>query len=139
MITVAHHCDVSYTLYTGRLTEAKKSMQFVTPNIPESELQAIREVALKAAESQRNTTLTDDWNRMTSPTVYPGTVYSLLFQSFNHYSLYRYLCYIFSFGSWRWFSIIPANYWSTKCFVLCRFDIHGYWTGYDCFNWCFGV
>lgn len=59
-------------------------MQFVTPNIPESELQAIREVALKAAESQRNTTLTDDWNRMTSPTVYPGTVYSLLFQSFNH-------------------------------------------------------
>ena len=35
----------------GRINEARQSLKFVTPNLPESELDAIRDVATKASET----------------------------------------------------------------------------------------
>jgi sugar porter (SP) family MFS transporter len=59
----------------GRINEARRSLKFVTPNIPESEIQAIKEAADKAAESMNdNTTLMGDFRRLTGPTIFPALV-----------------------------------------------------------------
>lgn len=45
------------------------------PNLPESEVEAIRDLANKAAESQsENATLAGDWRRLTGPTILPALV-----------------------------------------------------------------
>ena len=58
----------------GRYNEAKMSMRFVTPNLPEEAFEAVKEAAEKAALSTSKTSLTDDYRRLTSPTVFPAMV-----------------------------------------------------------------
>jgi MFS family permease len=58
----------------GRLTEARQSLRFVTPNILESDMEVIREVAAKASVSQAEASWNHDYERMTSPTVFPALV-----------------------------------------------------------------
>ena len=59
----------------GRINEARRSLKFVTPNIPESEIQIIKETAEKAAESMNdNTSLMGDFRRLTGPTIFPALV-----------------------------------------------------------------
>jgi sugar porter (SP) family MFS transporter len=56
----------------GRVEEAKHSLKFVTPEPPPSEIAAIEEVAQKASAYNQNTTLSEDWTMLSSPTVYPA-------------------------------------------------------------------
>lgn len=56
----------------GRLDEARTALQFVTPQVPEADLQSIREVADKAALSQQSSA--SDWSRLTAPGVWPALV-----------------------------------------------------------------
>ena len=58
----------------GRMSEARQSLQFVTPNLPESEIEAVREAAEKAADATSKTSFADDYRRLTSPTVFPALV-----------------------------------------------------------------
>jgi MFS family permease len=58
----------------GRINEARQSLKFVTPNLPESEVDSIREVAEKASESQMETSWEADYQRLTSPTVLPAMI-----------------------------------------------------------------
>ena len=58
----------------GRMREARQSLQFVTPNLPESEIEAIREAAEKAANATNKASFVDDYRRLTSPTVFPAMV-----------------------------------------------------------------
>ena len=58
----------------GRLEEARMSLKFVTPNLPESEMDAVRDAAEKGRESSHKATLKDDYARLTSPTVFPALV-----------------------------------------------------------------
>lgn len=80
-IAVVMMCGMAYLPYSarwlalkGRINEARHSLKFVIPNLPESEVDAIREVAQKAAESQSNTSWTADWNRLSAPSVMPALV-----------------------------------------------------------------
>lgn len=56
----------------GRNAEARAALQFVTPDVSEADLQAITEVADKAAMQQ--STQSSDWKRLTAPTVWPALV-----------------------------------------------------------------
>lgn len=58
----------------GRMNEARQSLKFVTPNLPESEFEAVREAAEKAALSSDKVSFADDYRRLTSPTVFPALV-----------------------------------------------------------------
>ena len=58
----------------GRIDEARQSLKFVTPNLPESELEAVKEAADKAIAATGKISLTDDYRRLTSPTVFPALV-----------------------------------------------------------------
>jgi sugar porter (SP) family MFS transporter len=59
----------------GRVLEARESLRFVLPNLPESEAEAMQEVANKAAEAQeQNKSMAGDWKRLTSPTILPAMV-----------------------------------------------------------------
>jgi MFS family permease len=57
----------------GRIQEARQSLQFVTPDLPESELDAIKEAAEKASEAT-GSSFVNDYRRLTSPTVFPALV-----------------------------------------------------------------
>ena len=46
----------------------------MTPNLPESELDAIRDVADKAAENTAESSFADDYRRLTAPSVWPALV-----------------------------------------------------------------
>ena len=58
----------------GRMHEARQSLQFVTPNLSESEIEAVREAAEKAANATNKVSFADDFRRLTSPTVFPAMV-----------------------------------------------------------------
>eukprot|EP01034_Spumella_vulgaris_P028505 gene28505-35371_t len=59
----------------GRINEAKASLRFVTPDLPESEIDAIRELALKSSGfSQQESSLANDWARLTSGSIFPALV-----------------------------------------------------------------
>lgn len=58
----------------GRVNEARMSLKFVTPNLPESELEAVRDAADKARLTSHKTSFSDDYSRLTSPTVFPALV-----------------------------------------------------------------
>ena len=58
----------------GRLTEARMSMKFVTANLSESEFEAVKEAAEKAALSASQDSFSDDYHRLTSPSVFPALV-----------------------------------------------------------------
>ena len=58
----------------GRMSEAKSSLQFVNPDLSEGEIEAIREVAEKAANETNKTSFADDYRRLTSPTIFPAMV-----------------------------------------------------------------
>jgi MFS family permease len=56
----------------GRVSEARDSLRFVTPDISETELQAVQEVADKASLTQASGST--DWKRLTAPSVWPALV-----------------------------------------------------------------
>ena len=58
----------------GRYNEARMSMKFVTPHLPEEAFEAVKEAAEKASLSTINSSITDDYRRLTSPTVFPAMV-----------------------------------------------------------------
>lgn len=58
----------------GRFNEARLSLKFVTPDLPESEVEAIRDVAEKAAASVSKHSFSDDYRRLTSAAVFPALV-----------------------------------------------------------------
>ena len=53
-----------------------QALKFVTPNVPEAELDAIRDVAAKASETSvaGADSLADDYHRLMAPAVYPALV-----------------------------------------------------------------
>lgn len=56
----------------GRIEEAIVSLKFVSPDLPQSEVTAIEEMAEKASTYQQNSTLAQDYAMLGSPTVYPA-------------------------------------------------------------------
>lgn len=60
----------------GRINEARQSLKFVTPNLPEAELDAIRDVADKASQAAATTidSFHYDYKRLTAPAVYPALI-----------------------------------------------------------------
>eukprot|EP01035_Chromulina_nebulosa_P017396 gene17396-22945_t len=60
----------------GRINEATLSLKFVTPNISESEIEDIKEIADKAIENQRNILYQSqsDWTKLTAPAIFPALV-----------------------------------------------------------------
>jgi len=54
----------------------RQALKFVTPNVPEAELDAIRDVAAKATETSAAgaDSLADDYRRLTAPAVFPALV-----------------------------------------------------------------
>ena len=78
-VSICMFCGMYYLPYSarwlalkGRVDEARTALQFVTPNVPEADLQAIREVADKAAISQLSQA--SDWSRLSAPSVWPALV-----------------------------------------------------------------
>ena len=58
----------------GRLEEAKLSMKFVTPNLPEEAYEAVRIASEKVSLSNSDSSIANDYRRLTSPTVFPAMV-----------------------------------------------------------------
>ena len=56
----------------GRVEEAKASLRFVSPDLPKSEVDALEEMAEKAAGYEQNSSLAQDYAMLSSPTVYPA-------------------------------------------------------------------
>eukprot|EP01032_Pedospumella_encystans_P021244 gene21244-24108_t len=56
----------------GRVEEAKESLRFVSPDLPQSEVDSLEEMAEKASMYQQNSTLAQDYAMLSSPTVYPA-------------------------------------------------------------------
>lgn len=80
-MAIVMFCGMVYLPYSarwlalkGRINEARQSLKWVTPNFPEHEVEAIRESAEKAAESQSNTDWSADYYRLTAPSVLPALV-----------------------------------------------------------------
>lgn len=80
-VAIAMFFGMSYLPYSarwlalkGRISEARQSLQFVTPTISEQDMDAIRDAGDKAAESQRESSTKGDWSRLTGPTVLPALV-----------------------------------------------------------------
>ena len=80
-ISIAMFMGMTYLPYSarwlalrGRVNEARQSLKFVTPNVSEFELDAIRDVAAKAADSTADNSIMDDYRRLTAPQIYPALV-----------------------------------------------------------------
>jgi MFS family permease len=58
----------------GRFSEARMSLKFVNPKLSESEFEAVKEAAEKAALANEKTSFADDYRRLTSPTVLPAMI-----------------------------------------------------------------
>lgn len=58
----------------GRTNEAKNALMFVTPELPASEVDAIRELALRTSTYSTQTSLWDDYRMLSAPSVYPALV-----------------------------------------------------------------
>lgn len=58
----------------GRINEARNSLAFVSPNPSEGEVETLREIVARAAESEVSTSLRDDWNKFNSPTILPAMI-----------------------------------------------------------------
>jgi sugar porter (SP) family MFS transporter len=58
----------------GRINEARASMKFVIPNLPESEMESIRESADKASKTQSDKSWSADYQRLSSPSVWPALI-----------------------------------------------------------------
>jgi sugar porter (SP) family MFS transporter len=58
----------------GRVNEARQSMKFVIPNLPESEMDSIRETADKASRIQSDNSWSADFQRLSAPSVWPALV-----------------------------------------------------------------
>jgi MFS family permease len=80
-MSIVMFCGIFYLPYSarwlalkGRISEARQALRFVTPNVPESELDAIRDVADKAAAATADASFADDYRRLTAPSVWPALV-----------------------------------------------------------------
>lgn len=56
----------------GRVEEAKESLKFVSPDLPQSEVDSLEEMAEKASTYEQNSSLAQDYAMLSSPTVYPA-------------------------------------------------------------------
>lgn len=90
-------CGMVYLPYSarwlalkGRINEARQSLKWVEPDIKESAVDAIREAAEKAAESQADTDFTADYKRLT------GELYMFIFPS--HVNILKLIVLLLVFG-----------------------------------------
>lgn len=61
----------------GRVSEAKDAMRFVIPELPISEVEALRELALQSSmrrAENRPESLAEDWRRFRAPNIFPALV-----------------------------------------------------------------
>jgi MFS family permease len=70
MLYVPYSCR--WLALKGRVPEAVASLKFVSPDLPQSEVEALEELAEKASLYQQNSTLSQDYAMLSSPTVYPA-------------------------------------------------------------------
>lgn len=121
----------------GRMLEVRQSLQFVQPDLSESEIDAIREAAEKAGRSTVNA-FADEYRQLTSPAVFPALIVGVGLMFFQQVTgQLSILCYADTLfegiGTSAFASILISSYkLASTLIVVCRLFIialFSHWIG----------